>query len=141
MKDGRLVKMDAIEQFKSHSTILKKMHNNQFIPTDSKDWVQLEHTLTESQRALTADFGLTYARRALMEHNMLALSHIYANITFQHLGTLLGTKQAEQMAAKMITDDKLPNRPCMDQIEQILIFGNDKNNRNIPSNHANIILG
>ena len=39
----------------------------------------------------------------------------------------------------MIKDDKLPNRTCMDPIEQILIFDNDKNNRNIPSNHANIL--
>ena len=136
MKDDRLAQLDTLSQFQSHSAILTKMYMNQLIRTDSKDWIQFEQTLTESQRAMTGDFGLTYAGRAIMEHNMVALSQIYSNIKFQQMEILLGYAHAEQMAAKMITEDKLPNGTCMDQVEQLLIFGNDNNTNNIHANHT-----
>ena len=44
--------------------------------------------LEEHQTALTSD-GFKVIERAIIEHNMLAASKVYNNITFTELGSLL----------------------------------------------------
>lgn len=43
---------------------------------------------------MTSD-GLTVLQRAVVEHNMLALQQLYANISFQQLALLLGMDQRQ----------------------------------------------
>ena len=45
--------------------------------------------LKDHQKAITSD-GSTVLDKAILEHNLLAVSRIYANITFINLGKLLG---------------------------------------------------
>ncbi|CAN0476563.1 unnamed protein product [Ectocarpus sp. 12 AP-2014] len=60
-----------------------------------------------------------------MEHNMVASTRIYENVSFKELGTLLQIpcEQAERVAARMITEGRL--RGTIDQIEGLLQFEGD----------------
>ncbi|CAN0223810.1 unnamed protein product, partial [Hapterophycus canaliculatus] len=57
-----------------------------------------------------------------MEHNMVASSRIYDNVSFKELGMLLqiSCQQAEKVAARMVTEGRL--RGTIDQIEGVLQF-------------------
>jgi COP9 signalosome complex subunit 4 len=77
-----------------------------------------------------ADAGATSTRtgpstvldRAVMEHNLLASSKIYNNITFRGLGALLDLTPtaAETMARKMIEQGRL--RGSIDQVDKLIWF-------------------
>lgn len=60
--------------------------------------------------------------RAVMEHNVLAASRIYNNITFAGLGLLLALRPsaAEAMARTMMQQGRL--RGSIDQVESLIIF-------------------
>jgi len=77
--------------------------------------------LQEHQLAKTAD-GSTVLDKAVLEHNVLAISRIYANITFSSLGVLLGVDadKAEAYASAMIESNRLPG--SIDQIEGMIHF-------------------
>jgi len=64
----------------------------------------------------------TVLDRAVMEHNLLASSNIYNNITFQGLGALLDLTPgaAETMARKMIEQGRL--RASIDQVDKLIWF-------------------
>ena len=64
----------------------------------------------------------TVLDRAVMEHNLLASSNIYNNITFRGLGALLDLTPgaAETMARKMIEQGRL--RGSIDQVDQLIWF-------------------
>ncbi|TFK43497.1 hypothetical protein BDQ12DRAFT_731513 [Crucibulum laeve] len=64
----------------------------------------------------------TVLDRAVMEHNLLASSKIYNNITFRGLGALLDLTPgaAETMARKMIEQGRL--RGSIDQVEKLIWF-------------------
>ncbi|GLB33845.1 putative PCI domain containing protein [Lyophyllum shimeji] len=64
----------------------------------------------------------TVLDRALMEHNLLASSKIYNNITFGGLGALLDLTPgaAETMARKMIEQGRL--RGSIDQVDKLIWF-------------------
>jgi len=68
----------------------------------------------------------TVLDRAVLEHNLLASSLIYNNITFRGLGTLLDLTPgaAETMARKMIEQGRL--RGHIDQVDKIIWFDGDK---------------
>lgn len=59
---------------------------------------------------------------AVMEHNLLAASRLYADIGFEELGTLLGVTaaKAETTAADMINESRLT--ATIDQVEGVLKF-------------------
>lgn len=65
----------------------------------------------------------TVLDRAMMEHNILATSKLYSNITFRGLGGLLDLSRAgtETMVRKMIVQKRL--RAEIDQVEGLVIFG------------------
>lgn len=73
------------------------------------------------QKAKTSD-GSTIFARALIEHNMLAVSKVYSSISLASLGIVLGidASKAEKMAAKMINEGRLSAR--MDQVDGMLDF-------------------
>ena len=60
---------------------------------------------------------------AVLEHNMLACSLLYNNITFVQLGTLLNvsSREAEHTCSKMITGSQM--KGMIDQVDGILYFG------------------
>lgn len=64
----------------------------------------------------------TVLDRAVMEHNLLASSQIYNNITFGGLGALLDLTPgaAETMARKMIEQGRL--RGSIDQVDKLIWF-------------------
>ncbi|OCH94101.1 hypothetical protein OBBRIDRAFT_197228 [Obba rivulosa] len=64
----------------------------------------------------------TVLDRAVLEHNLLASSKIYNNITFRGLGALLDLTPgaAENMARKMIEQGRL--KGSIDQVERLISF-------------------
>lgn len=64
----------------------------------------------------------TVLDRAVMEHNLLASSNIYNNITFRGLGALLDLTPgaAETMARRMIEQGRL--RGSIDQVDKLISF-------------------
>ncbi len=64
----------------------------------------------------------TVLDRAVMEHNLLASSKIYNNITFRGLGALLDVTPgaAETMARRMIEQGRL--KGTIDQVEKLIWF-------------------
>jgi len=120
-KDERLSQLDALTHFETHSAILSKMYMNQVIRHD-KDLTTFENSLADHQRAIMSD-GLTIIQRAIIEHNMVAVSHLYQTIYFDELGVLLdvSNERAETVAAKMIVDGSLKGG-SIDQVEGMLVF-------------------
>lgn len=64
----------------------------------------------------------TVLDRAMMEHNILATSRLYTNITLQGLGSLLDLSApgAETMARRMIAQGRL--RAEIDQVDGLILF-------------------
>jgi len=62
-----------------------------------------------------------------MEHNLLAASKVYNNITFDELATLLDVTPdlAEKIASKMISEDRLVG--SINQTGKLLYFKNPLN--------------
>lgn len=120
-KDERLSQLDALAHFETHSAILTKMYMNHVIRHDN-DLVAFENSLSDHQRAIMSD-GLTIIQRAIIEHNMVAVSHLYQTIFFDELGVLLdvSNERAETVAAKMIVDGSLKGG-SIDQVEGMLVF-------------------
>lgn len=81
--------------------------------------------LKEHQLAKTAD-GSTVLDKAVLEHNLLAISRLYQNITTESLGKLLNTdgERAEAYAAAMIESARLSG--SIDQIAGIIHFNTSK---------------
>ena len=81
--------------------------------------------LQEHQLAKTSD-GSTVLDKAVLEHNLLAISRLYQNITMASLGTLLNTDadRAEQYAAAMIESARLTG--SIDQIDGVIHFNTTK---------------
>ncbi|KAG7096925.1 hypothetical protein E1B28_004326 [Marasmius oreades] len=68
----------------------------------------------------------TVLDRAVMEHNLLACSQVYNNITFRGLGTLLDLTPgaAETMARRMIEQRRL--RGSIDQVDKLIWFESNR---------------
>jgi PCI domain len=64
--------------------------------------------LREHQKAVLAD-GFTVLESAAVQHNIRAVSNIYANISLTQLATLLGLSEdaVEGLAAGMISEGRL----------------------------------
>ena len=63
-----------------------------------------------------------------MEHNILVLTNVYLNITFDELGRFLGieSEKAERLIATMVAEDRIKAR--LDQRKRIVDFdmGSDR---------------
>ena len=79
-------------------------------------------TATTEPNTSTRTGPSTVLDRAVMEHNLLASSNIYNNITFRGLGALLDLTPgaAETMARKMIEQGRL--RGSIDQVDKLIWF-------------------
>merc|ERR1719198_5571 len=78
--------------------------------------------LAAHQKATLEDGVETVLDRAVLEHNMLATSKLYANITFDQLGALLGigADKAERIAASMLAEKRLAG--SIDQPDSRIFF-------------------
>ena len=83
--------------------ILEKMHLDRLIKRT--ELTEFETLLQAHQKAFMAD-GSTILEHAVIEHNLLAASKLYNNITFEGLGALLeiSPSKAERIASRMITE-------------------------------------
>lgn len=98
--------------------ILEKMYKGRLIHKSQVE--KFEKTLRQHQ--LAQHQGKTVLDRAVLEHNMLATTQIYINISFDQLGSLLGVSaiEAEGIASRMILEKRMEG--SVDQVDQVLTF-------------------
>lgn len=98
---------------------LEKMYLERLIKRS--DMKAMEGLLQSHQKAIMSD-GSTILENSCVQHNLLAASKLYNNITFAGLGVLLEVEpaKAERIASKMISEGRLTGR--IDQIESIVHF-------------------
>ena len=110
---------------KLHS-ILEKMYSERLLK--KQDVQPVEAILEKHQRATLSD-GSTILQRAVIEHNVVAASRVYDNISFIGLGELLeiDASNAERISSKMISEGRLHG--SIDQIDGILTFSSENSLR------------
>lgn len=113
-----LYKDERCQQMPAYS-ILEKMYLDRLIKRS--DLHEFEALLQPHQKATTSD-GSTILEHAVVEHNLLAASKLYNNITFDGLGALLEIpgEKAERIASKMITEERMLG--SINQIDSIVHF-------------------
>lgn len=99
--------------------MLEKMYLDKLIRRDLVESFAKE--LKPHQLALLGG-GTTVLDRAVIEHNLVAASKLYNNITFEELGSLLaiGPTQAEKFASRMIGEGRMQG--SIDQIDKLIYF-------------------
>ncbi|KAJ8600210.1 hypothetical protein CTAYLR_001916 [Chrysophaeum taylorii] len=112
--------MEPSPEYAPHATLLKKMCTGQLVT--KHDIAAFEATLLPHQKALQAD-GLTIPDRATIQHNLVAVSRIYDNISLSQLGLLLEIEphKAERVASRMIAEGRLPGA-TIDQVDSDILF-------------------
>lgn len=113
-----LFKDERCQQLQAFN-ILEKMYLDRLIKRSELE--EFESLLQPHQRATTAD-GSSILDHAVIEHNLLAASKLYNNITFAGLGALLEipAEKAERIASKMVTEGRLQGH--IDQIDSTVHF-------------------
>jgi COP9 signalosome complex subunit 4 len=99
--------------------VLEKMYLDRIIT--KREVEAFAKTLQAHQLARLGD-GSTVLERAVIEHNVLSVSLIYQNITFEQLGAILevDAERAEKVAAKMIMEERLQG--SIDQVARLVHF-------------------
>lgn len=99
--------------------VLEKMFLGRILRSD--ELTAFADDLEEHQLAKNAS-GVTLLDQAMREHNLLAASRVYNNITFEQLGSLLGVSvdDAEDLASRMITEARLAG--SIDQMKGLVHF-------------------
>ncbi|KAI1725073.1 PCI domain-containing protein [Ditylenchus destructor] len=115
---GALHKDERCENMAGYS-VLKEMYLERLIKGDQL--VEFERTLHDHQQKIGED-GYSLLQRSIIEHNMLAISKLYDNITFDGLAELLGINavNAEKIATGLISSDRL--KGSIDQLECVVYF-------------------
>jgi len=85
------------------------------------DYESFENTLAEHQMRLTKE-GWTLLQKAVIEHNLIATSKVYSNISMADLAKILNVDAdgAENIAANMIAQGRLTGK--IDQSKGLLHF-------------------
>ena len=119
-KDPRISSLETLPSFNQHATVLRKMYTEQILTMEELN--DFESSLLPHQKAITSE-GYTVMERAVIEHNMQAVSRIYDNIKIPQLAKLLNmdSSNAEKLVARMITEERLQG--YLDQTENLLVFG------------------
>ncbi|KAK0271898.1 hypothetical protein LTR35_009346 [Friedmanniomyces endolithicus] len=115
---GKLYKDERAAETAEYSILEKIFLNRLLSPSEVSSFAA---GLQEHQLAKTSE-GSTVLDKAVLEHNLLAISRLYQNISFSNLGALLGTgaERAEQYAATMIESNRLSG--SIDQIAGVIHF-------------------
>jgi COP9 signalosome complex subunit 4 len=134
---GRLYRDERSEQLPEFS-ILEKIFFDRLLTTKEVD--KFAESLAPHQLAVTSD-GSTVLTRAIIEHNLLGASRLYANITFEALGKLLGlgADKAEETTARMIEQGRLVGR--MDQVDGVVWFEKGEASGVKGSGRAEVLVG
>ncbi|KAL3082695.1 hypothetical protein niasHS_010497 [Heterodera schachtii] len=113
-----LFKDERCQQLVGHS-LLKNMYLERLVK--GPELTEFELSLCPHQRLLDAE-GVSILQRSVLEHNILAASRLYANISFDGLGQLLGipAAKAEKVATQMISGEKVQG--AIDQLERTVSF-------------------
>lgn len=103
---------------------LPKSSNKALLPKRDEDFVMRIGEEEEEESARNEPS--TVLDRAMMEHNILATSRLYSNITFRGLGGLLDLSSlgAETMVRRMIVQSRL--KAEIDQVEGLVIFREER---------------
>lgn len=106
--------------------ILEKMFLDRLL--SSAEVEAFKSSLAPHQLAQTAD-GSTVLAKAVIEHNLLAASRLFENISIDALGAILGLtdspeetagEKAEEYAARMVEQGRL--KGVIDQIDGVIFF-------------------
>lgn len=118
-KDDRIT---SVEEF----GILEKMFLDRLL--NPEEVAAFSERLAPHQLAIMAD-GTTVLDKAVVEHNLVAASKLYENITTDALGAILGLtesgdmtagEKAEAYAARMVEQERL--KGSIDQIAGVIFF-------------------
>lgn len=125
---GKIYKDERSESLPEYGILEKIFLDRLLSPTEVSAFAS---SLKEHQLAKTSD-GSTVLDKAVLEHNVLAVSKLYQNISLASLGALLVTDadRAENYAATMIESNRLSG--SIDQIAGIIHF-NTKDGGSDPS--------
>lgn len=117
--------------------ILEKMFLNRLLRPDEVE--KFAKGLMPHQLAVTPHG--TVLSRAVVEHNLLGASRLYANIRFEALGELLGlgASEAEDTTARMIEQGRLVGR--IDQLEGVVWFEKGEGSGVTGSGRAEGVVG
>ncbi|KAL2352335.1 COP9 signalosome-like protein complex subunit 4 [Cryomyces antarcticus] len=134
---GRLYKDERAPQVDEFS-ILEKIFLDRLLSTAEVQ--AFAQKLQPHQLAKTAD-GSTVLDKAVLEHNLLGASRLYANIGIAELGVLLGVDgdKAEQYAAEMIEQGRLAG--YIDQIDGLIIFKGEGSGERMKSGQKHGVVG
>ena len=115
---AKLYKDDRAAQVEEFG-ILEKMFLDRLLSPEEVD--RFANGLQPHQLAKTGD-GTTVLAKAVVEHNLLSASRLYANIGIKELGVLLGcdAEKAEDYAAAMLEQGRLGGH--IDQIDGVIFF-------------------
>lgn len=115
---GKLYKDERAAETAEHGILEKIFLDRLLSPAEVAAFAA---NLKEHQLAKTAD-GSTVLDKAVLEHNLLAVSRLYQNISTAALGALLGVAEdrAEMNCAAMIESNRLTG--SIDQIEGVVYF-------------------
>ncbi|KAF7510924.1 hypothetical protein GJ744_005754 [Endocarpon pusillum] len=122
---GKLYKDERASETEEYS-ILEKMFLDRLLSAEEVD--TFAASLLPHQLAQTAD-GSTVLAKAVIEHNLLAASRLYENISTMALGKILGleggreetaAEKAEDYAARMMEQGRLKGK--IDQIDGVISF-------------------
>lgn len=136
---GKLYKDERANDTPEYSILEKIFLDRLLSPAEVQAFAA---NLKEHQLAKTSD-GSTVLDKAVLEHNLLAISRLYANIGTDSLGSLLGVDgdRAEAYAAGMIESNRLSG--SIDQIAGVIHFnrtstGHDKSAMDLRAWDANV---
>jgi len=103
--------------------ILEKMFLGRILRSGEVE--KFKGELMDHQKALVGDGNLTVLDVAVAEHNLLAASSLYHNISFTQLASLLdiSPETAEARASRMISEGRMNGK--IDQIERLVYFEHD----------------
>ena len=89
-----------------HFDLLEKMYLERFIKMS--EVLKFEEGLEPHQKGMTAE-SYTVLQKAVLEHNVLAISKIYTNISFDQVTKLLELpiEKAEALVSSMISEGKI----------------------------------
>ena len=103
-----------------HFTVLDKLFMGHIIKWAQVRDFENDH-LEDHQKAVDAN-GQTVLQRALLEHNILVLSKIYLNISFEQIGKFLDISgdRAEAIISDMVTENRI--KAQLDQLTRSVDF-------------------
>ncbi|VDM38851.1 unnamed protein product [Toxocara canis] len=112
-----LFKDERCERLSSHS-VLQKMHLERLIRHDEVS--EFEKSLAPHQREVHD--GCSILQRAVVEHNVIAVSNIFTSINFDSLAHLLevDVKRAEKVTWQMIAEKRISG--SIDQLDGFVHF-------------------